>query len=786
MRSYFIEYLTTRGPSLEPFVVTSLVQLVCRMSKLGWFDADGFRTIVEDGKALLEKGIRDSSQPHYLLGLKILHMGVSEMNSPTPGRTLTQHRKVAVSFRDQSLYQAFQLALSALHHLHSAGAGADGKLREQAMSLALACLSFDFVGTCVDESSEDLGTIQIPSAWRPSIEELGTLGIFLDFYRTSQPPLSNMSLECLVRLASVRRSLFSSEAERVSFLARLVSGTRDILAAQVGLQHHANYHEFCRLLGRLKTNYQLSELVGLEAYPEWINLVASFTVDSLNSWQWASGSVYYLLGLWSRLVSSMPYLKGDAPSRLETYVPKITKAYVESRLASVGAVAAAAAGGGAPLEDPLDNEEQLSDQMDSLPYLCRFQYAETAEFLLGLLDPRLAQYQASSGAGGAADAHALEVLEGQLTWLVHIVGAVIRGRMNASGADAHEQTDGDLASRVFALVAMSDSPPHAGRYGEHSRQRLDLAILSFFQNFRKVYVGEQVVHSSKVYSKLGERCGINDHLAVMGAMLGKIATNLKVYGGAEDVVEVTLSLFQDLASGYMSGKLMLKLDAISFLLTHHTAEYFPFLANTGNTRARTTFYLTLARLLFMEDTPGSFKAFMAPLGQVLTALAGASAGGANPAALRAAVPKETAVGLFRDLRGVAAATSNRRTYGQLFDWLYPTHFPVILACLEAWADVPDVTTALLKFISEFVFNKTQRLTFDSSSPNGILLFREVSKVLKTYGSRILGMPAPSADPYGQRYKGIWICMSILTRALGGNYVNFGVFELYGDPALRVR
>ena len=100
--------------------------------------------------------------------------------------------------------------------------------------------------------------------------------------------------------------------------------------------------------------------------------------------------------------------------------------------------------------------------------------------------------------------------------------------------------------------------------------------------------------------------------------------------------------------------------------------------------------------------------------------------------------------------------------------------------------MPDVTTALLKFVAEFAMNKTQRLTFDASSPNGILLFREVSRVLKTYGNRILGMPAPGADPYGQRYKGIWVCLSILTRALGGNYVNFGVFELYGDPALRVR
>jgi exportin-7 len=40
---------------------------------------------------------------------------------------------------------------------------------------------------------------------------------------------------------------------------------RDIMRVQAGLaEHHDNYHEFCRLLGRLKTNYQLSELVSWE------------------------------------------------------------------------------------------------------------------------------------------------------------------------------------------------------------------------------------------------------------------------------------------------------------------------------------------------------------------------------------------------------------------------------------------------------------------------------------------------------------------------------------------
>lgn len=66
-------------------------------------------------------------------------------------------------------------------------------------------------------------------------------------------------------------------------------------------------------------------------YAEWIQLVASFTVNSLKSWQWAATSVYYLLGLWSRLVSSVPYLQGEKPALLWQYVPDIINTYITSR-----------------------------------------------------------------------------------------------------------------------------------------------------------------------------------------------------------------------------------------------------------------------------------------------------------------------------------------------------------------------------------------------------------------------------------------------------------------------
>jgi hypothetical protein len=50
--------LRSRGPALEPFVVTSLIQLLCRMTKLCWFDDDAFRSVVEDAKRFLEKGLQ--------------------------------------------------------------------------------------------------------------------------------------------------------------------------------------------------------------------------------------------------------------------------------------------------------------------------------------------------------------------------------------------------------------------------------------------------------------------------------------------------------------------------------------------------------------------------------------------------------------------------------------------------------------------------------------------------------------------------------------------------------
>lgn len=37
--------------------------------------------------------------------------------------------------------------------------------------------------------------------------------------------------------------------------------------------------------------------------------------------------------------------------------------------------------------------------------------------------------------------------------------------------------------------------------------------------------------------------------------------------------------------------------------------------------------------------------------------------------------------------------------------LYPAHFGVFVRASEEWSDSPEVTTSLMKFMMEFVYNK---------------------------------------------------------------------------------
>jgi len=758
---------------------------------------------------------------HCILGLKILNQLVDELNIPTTGRTLTQHRKTSVSFRDVCLFKVFQLGLTTLKQLQTRAIVANQTqeviLGEQALSLTVRCLSFDFIGTNPDESTEDVGTIQAPTSWRPILQESTTIELLFEFYKNTKPPRSSKAMEAIILLCSVRRSLFPTDKDRSAFLGRVMTGIRELLSKQIGFEHQDNYHQFCRLLGRLKSNYQLSELVKAEGYLEWLDLASRFTIQSIRNWQYCTNSIHYLFALWGRLVAAVPYVRPDTGAHghveaLEKQVLTVVDAYIDSMLASVEQVI----NSDGALDDPLDDDGSLKEQLDRLPVICRFQYRNVASKILTRFDELLNQYHKivmnlglTSTQNASADiSKQATIIERQLTWLTYMIGAIVGGH---SWSSAHldeggETIDASLSRRALQLAQALDYRLTSSNGVGRSDPKLEQSLLFYFQNFRRVYMfmWDQVSNPNtnqgsvvgmmtskldagpttkqKVYQRMFDQMGMGDHTTVAELIATKVGNNLKFWPEETEIVQKTLDLLLDMAGGYSSSKLLLTLETVKFLAHHHTEEHFPFLAVRANVRHRTIFHATLTRLVLQptgtEKLGLTFEQFLEPITNTLKQLDNLSLSD-----LRNEAARWPLIGAFRDLRGIAASLHNRKSYVLLFDILHPRHLPLFAKVADVWHDQVDVIVSLLKFMHEFCHNKANRVNFDQSSPNGILLFRVTSDVVCAFGRRLLSTPPPEGDIYKERYKSMSLALNVLISALSGNYVCFGVFSLYNDPAL---
>lgn len=511
IRTYILNYFLTR-PNLQNFVVQSLVTLLVKITKYGWFDAyqkvTVFKNIVEDVQTFLQGSVE-----HCVIGVQILSNLTSEMNTTADAEanvSFMKLRKVASDFRDSKLLDIFMLScnlLSSARNNKNLNFSDEAQLglMTQVLRLASNCLSFDFIGTSADESTDELHTIQLPTTWRPIFLDMNTLKLFFELYELLPSRLSSLALTCLVQITSVRRSLLSNQ-ERGRFLAALVGGVKNILETSHGFNDPENYHEFCRLLSRLKANYQLGELVNVDCYPEAIGLVAKFTVQSLQMWQFAPNSVHYLLSLWQKMVASIQFMKEASPHLLDRYTPEITRAYIASRLDSVAVVAAQG------VEDPLDDLGTVQQQLEQLSVIGRCEYEKTCEILVSSFERTARTYQEILATGLPPSAMELRVQEGQLTWLVYTIGAAIGARFTAP--DDQDRMDGEMMVRVLQLMSFTDARlPQAGS------ERLELAIISALEQVRKNYIKEQ---THKFYKRLSEVLGLNDESMLLSVIIRKM------------------------------------------------------------------------------------------------------------------------------------------------------------------------------------------------------------------------------------------------------------------------
>ncbi|CAG8462154.1 14273_t:CDS:10 [Cetraspora pellucida] len=723
--------------SMPQKIELSTAQLFATITKVGWFEGEEFKNITNDLTNFIQ-----STSDHIIVGLQILSITVVEMNQQS-SRNLTKQRKTAIGFRDTALLDIFQLGLVVLRRLLNSGILftndlQEHKSKEYCLTLLRNCLAFDFIGTSPDESGEDVGSIQVTSSWRSTVEDPSFLQIMFEAYKQFQPPHSSQVMEVIVLVSSIRRSLFNEE-ERSKFLYGLMKGISEILIGNIGLSDLNNYHEFCRLLSRFRSTYQLSEIAEKSGYNEWIDLVADFSIKGFNNWQLVPNSMQYLLTFWSKMLSSTGSSRPGSISKLELIASRLTHAFVTSKIESVKTTIESA------VDDPLENEDALINDLEMFANIARCKYDEANIAIVNSFNPIAQQFQALLQQVNTGVVHdyltILDVIETKFAWLVYMIGGLIGGRQTYVSTEDQDLIDGELTCKVVNLLTAIKSW-NGPRGNDTGYEKLELAFIYFFQQFRKSYIGESPQKISKI-------------------------------------IQRTVALFNDLAGG--SVRLLRNIPTTQFIIQKHTVKDFPFLDSPNNLRARVIYYSALSRILFADDNvERDFEEFVRPWDLTMAQL-----GSLNSfQAFRQPAVEATLSGIFRDLRGFLSAIQAKKNFLNFFEWFYPNYMQILCRALEAWSDDKLVIT-ILKFFLEFVNNRTSRLNFDISSPNGILLFRETSKVISTYGHQIKNIPLMSLDKRVEKYKGISICFNILTKSFAGRYVNFGVFALYGDTALEV-
>jgi len=809
-RQFVLNWLSQQHTSVPPYVLAKMITIPGRIANLGWNDpkSDEHKQILPELLKFLKASIS-----HAVLGLSVMKELVIEINTHLKGYSITMHRKTAVTFRDSILLSIFQVSLQTQDQIREAIAQKQDKVNTpqykqmvlEALDLAQKCLSFDFIGTHPEESLEDFTSLQVPSNWRNVIQDTKTVQNVLEImWNIPEEKIQEKAMELLVQYTSIRRSIFASQDNRSAYLTKILEATCTILQQHASsLQYTAVYVHYCRVLVAIKSNYKLDDIAEASCYQTWIGLVAQFTKESFKSWKHSNSAIHYLIQLWARIILSIPYMRWEMPTFLDQFIPQIAEEFLNTRLLAVKNAAE---------EDMLSEFYESGNidwQLRHMPTMNRFQYQATFKTIVAQFDKRFEEYknyvQSPPPMMQQQTGKVLQNLEAELSWIIFCIGSTVMGTVVApilictsskQRQDAQAVIDAALCARCFRMLELLEArlsnQQAVGKLTE-STMHLDLSLLYFCNCFRRTHIGygvisQRALRGSSEIRSAGDKLfqELSGHLlskvtqeVILVYMIKKIDLDLRVWQEKPKVIEQTLRLFSDLISGYGSGKLMMQLGICQKMIKFHDAKHYQFMNLPSNFKLRTKYYSTMGRIIFTEMNLKMFNEFMKPFDEKFEMLSKVSD-------FRREDVKKLGVGLFRDLRGLVNAIFTSKIYRIFFDWIYPTNFHIFLRMFETWWDTPAVVIPMLRFFDEFIDQKSQRIHFPCSSPDGIILFKETSKVLNTYGERMLKyMDEDVNDPYKDRYKGIMLCMKILSSALNAEYVNFGVFKLYNDPALQV-
>jgi exportin-7 len=85
--------------------------------------------------------------------------------------------------------------------------------------------------------------------------------------------------------------------------------------------------------------------------------------------------------------------------------------------------------------------------------------------------------------------------------------------------------------------------------------------------------------------------------------------------------------------------------------------------------------------------------------------------------------------LFHIIKGIVSGMNTSKNFALFFDWFYPEYFQIIARALNAFIRDDEMVLLILKFLCEMVNNRCSRLRFDAWNINGLIVFKEASKIV---------------------------------------------------------
>lgn len=163
----------------------------------------------------------------------------------------------------------------------------------------------------------------------------------------------------------------------------------------------------------------------------------------------------------------------------------MTRAYIST---SIDAVSVRIDEG---LEDPLENEESLIETLNTLGQIAHCKYEASSTALLNLFDPITVEYQNLITQPTTHDdfKEALEIVETKFAWLVYIMASFVGNRTSFLNSEDLDRIDSTITTKVLQLMDVQQSLQN--QHGTtFMNEKLDLAFIYFFQQFKKSYMCE--------------------------------------------------------------------------------------------------------------------------------------------------------------------------------------------------------------------------------------------------------------------------------------------------------